>query len=129
MILSKNKACGFVFRFQVPLSSTTKNLLTQKRKGTWTRPFVTSIFFSKCSKILCASRARTQRPCDARRLAVEGARFRPSIPSPAFKYNKKSANADFLVLVAGLGIEPRPSGYEPDELPLLYPAMLYFTYF
>ena len=26
-------------------------------------------------------------------------------------------------IVAGLGFEPRPSGYEPDELPLLNPAM------
>ena len=28
-------------------------------------------------------------------------------------------------IVAGLGFEPRPSGYEPDELPLLNPAMKY----
>ncbi len=27
-------------------------------------------------------------------------------------------------LVAGPGIEPGPSGYEPDEVPLLYPAIL-----
>lgn len=25
-------------------------------------------------------------------------------------------------LVAGLGFEPRPSDYEPDEVPFLYPA-------
>ena len=29
----------------------------------------------------------------------------------------------FLVLVAGTGIEPVSRGYEPRELPLLYPAI------
>ncbi len=36
-----------------------------------------------------------------------------SIPTP--DTNRK--------IIAGLGFEPRPSGYEPDELPLLNPAM------
>jgi hypothetical protein len=31
--------------------------------------------------------------------------------------------AGLLVRVAGPGFEPGPSGYEPDEIPLLYPAM------
>ena len=29
----------------------------------------------------------------------------------------------FIILVAGTGIEPVSRGYEPRELPLLYPAM------
>jgi hypothetical protein len=29
----------------------------------------------------------------------------------------------FCILVAGPGIEPGSSGYEPDEVPLLYPAI------
>jgi hypothetical protein len=29
------------------------------------------------------------------------------------------------LLVAGQGLEPRPPGYEPDELPLLYPAIFF----
>ena len=36
---------------------------------------------------------------------------------------------DNTYLVAGPGIEPGPSGYEPDEVPLLYPAILYFVIF
>lgn len=28
-------------------------------------------------------------------------------------------------IVAGSGFEPESSGYEPDEIPLLYPAMFY----
>lgn len=37
----------------------------------------------------------------------------------------------FSLLVAGAGFEPASSGYEPDEIPLLYPAMdlLYSTDF
>ena len=30
-------------------------------------------------------------------------------------------------LVAGPGIEPGPSGYEPDEVPLLHPAIFFYT--
>ncbi len=30
----------------------------------------------------------------------------------------------FFLLVAGTGIEPMSRGYEPRELPLLYPAIL-----
>lgn len=28
----------------------------------------------------------------------------------------------FVIQVAGVGVEPTPSGYEPDEVPFLYPA-------
>lgn len=30
------------------------------------------------------------------------------------------------MIVAGPGFEPGSSGYEPDEIPLLYPAMMSF---
>ena len=30
------------------------------------------------------------------------------------------------LMVAGMGIEPMRSGYEPLDLPLVYPAILYF---
>ena len=32
---------------------------------------------------------------------------------------------DNTYLVAGPGIEPGSSGYEPDEVPLLYPAIFF----
>ena len=34
------------------------------------------------------------------------------------------AGFEFHSLVAGLGVEPRFPGYEPSELPLLYPAII-----
>lgn len=38
-----------------------------------------------------------------------------------FKHNAPH-EAGHCVLVAGAGVEPTPSGYEPDEVPFLYPA-------
>ena len=38
-------------------------------------------------------------------------------------------NPVFLVLVAGPGIEPGSGGYEPPEVPLLYPAIFEFKKF
>ncbi len=35
---------------------------------------------------------------------------------------RKPAEAGFLLRVAGARIERASSGYEPDEIPLLYPA-------
>ena len=34
---------------------------------------------------------------------------------------------EFFIIVAGPGIEPGPQGYEPCEMPLLYPAILYWV--
>ena len=48
------------------------------------------------------------------------------------KYRKmhcKAYSAFFLLLVAGTGIEPVSRGYEPRELPLLYPAIFLHNYF
>lgn len=50
---------------------------------------------------------------------------------PESSQEKKSKNTKASIkntealafLVAGVGLEPTPSGYEPDELPLLHPAM------
>jgi hypothetical protein len=33
------------------------------------------------------------------------------------------------IIVAGSGIEPEPEGYEPSEIPLLYPAMPIINYY
>ena len=42
--------------------------------------------------------------------------------------NKKSTfEGRFFILVAGPGLEPGSGGYEPPEVPLLYPAILYFS--
>lgn len=35
----------------------------------------------------------------------------------------------FYFRVAGLGIEPRSAGYEPAEMPLLYPAIFLHIYY
>jgi hypothetical protein len=39
---------------------------------------------------------------------------------------QKTGYAGFLLRVAGPGIEPGSGGYEPPEVPLLYPAMYLF---
>ena len=36
---------------------------------------------------------------------------------------RKPPSGGFRFLVAGAGIEPASGGYEPPEVPLLYPAM------
>ena len=36
---------------------------------------------------------------------------------------QKAPDGAFLLLVAGSGFEPEPPGYEPGEVPFLYPAM------
>ena len=41
---------------------------------------------------------------------------------------QKAPEGAFCLLVAGAGIEPASGGYEPPEVPLLYPAMLYSTF-
>ena len=46
---------------------------------------------------------------------------------PFLQVNKRALIAAlFCLLVAGTGIEPVSRGYEPRELPLLYPAILLF---
>ncbi len=43
--------------------------------------------------------------------------------------NAKAAFAGgFRLLVAGAGIEPASGGYEPPEVPLLYPAIFKLAY-
>ena len=47
-----------------------------------------------------------------------------AIPGPAeLAHKNTSLSWCFYVLVAGPGIEPGSGGYEPPEVPLLYPAM------
>lgn len=43
--------------------------------------------------------------------------------SPATKTKPPPKSGDGLVFVAGPGIEPGSGGYEPPEVPLLYPAI------
>ena len=40
---------------------------------------------------------------------------------------KTRLSSGFLLRVAGAGIEPASGGYEPPEVPLLYPAMFLLT--
>ena len=58
---------------------------------------------------------------------------RGSIPVPTTIQEKRKEVLDystsFLFLVAGTGIEPVSRGYEPRELPLLYPAICYYYIF
>ena len=49
--------------------------------------------------------------------------------SPATS-NAKSGFRRISLLVAGAGLEPASRGYEPREVPLLYPAIgLYYTFY
>ncbi len=51
------------------------------------------------------------------------ARFRLFDSRLALENKKSWQKPAFLILVAGPGIEPGSGGYEPPEVPLLYPAM------
>ena len=41
---------------------------------------------------------------------------------------KKTAQLSDFTWLRGPDLNRRPSGYEPDELPLLHPAMMYAYY-
>ena len=43
-----------------------------------------------------------------------------------FSNKRKPPKGGFLLLVAGTGIEPMSGGYEPPEVPLLHPAILFY---
>ncbi len=46
-----------------------------------------------------------------------------SVPTTFAPKEKTRLSSGFLLRVAGAGIEPASGGYEPPEVPLLYPAM------
>ena len=62
--------------------------------------------------------------------SISGSKWRRPFTSRE-KNTKRSTDcsAPFSILVAGTGIEPMSRGYEPRELPLLYPAILLYVIF
>ena len=62
------------------------------------------------------------RPYHGRALPTELQRRKNIVKQKAWK-NQAFC---FVFIVAGARLERTPSGYEPDELPLLYPAILFY---
>lgn len=95
--------------------------------GAWNRPRIGAISFRYAHEIDSLSWTAPPRPPP-----YYGGGHRPELrfrtestqvlSCPATAQNK-TALWRFCLLVAGPGIEPGSGGYEPPEVPLLYPAM------